>query len=897
MLTLHQRLRPANSVFSVFRRKRPQVLALRLFIVLLFMWAAYACAAEPTVHPDTFQGARELGRASSRLLKESVAGISGDTEKPVANLIRYQDTIASLLKQSCLGCHGPEQTEGNFRIDQLDSDLLFGGDTQQWREVYNVVSNSVMPPADEPDFALSDTERDAIVEWLSNEMAKASIVQRGSAGHSSFRRLTNYEYNNALQDLLGISLPFEDRLPSETASEDGFKNSSELLQMSAMQFERYRTLGLAALRRAAVGRARPETVTYKIPMQEHFTKATAAANAKVFEKSDEDYEKHRMGQVLLDRQTGQAVHYTEGSASPQAEVKQGLPSQVSPVVLVMPPSREVKWNLDRFLPDEGTMRVSIRAGRSNTDEDRLASLRLIFSAHTSNNANFSQVVSQHDVPVVVSSDEPQWIHFDISLQDIQRNPFRKLATTFPRRDEFLSIRSVVSGRTGGEPLLITIDHIEVTAPFYENWPPKSHTDLFPESTDAVDEEVYGHQVLATFLRRAWRRPVLTNELDLYMSLLAKFRPDFETFEEAMLEVMATALASPDFLYITQRSPTDADKRPSSERQSISDIELASRLSFFLWASIPDETLIALAEQGKLKQPEVLRGQVDRMLADGRSRRLAENFVQQWLGLDGLNSVTHITNAELKDAMAEEPIAFFQEMLRANRSVLDFIHCDDVVINEPLAKHYRIPNVFGPHFRKVTGVSDVNRGGVLTTASVLAMNSDGKDSHPLKRGIWMLERILQDPPPPPPPNVPEVDLTDPKILKMTLKQRIVDHRNKPACYSCHSKIDPWGIAFENYDAFGIYRTKIDNQPVDATSLLYNKQELAGMDGLKRYLLANRQDQFVRAMVDKMTAYALGRSTTFADRADIDAMARQFRMQNDQLGDLVYLIIGSSIFHSR
>jgi hypothetical protein len=370
----------------------------------------------------------------------------------------------------------------------------------------------------------------------------------------------------------------------------------------------------------------------------------------------------------------------------------------------------------------------------------------------------------------------------------------------------------------------------------------------------------------------------------------------------MLEVLATALASPEFLYITQRSPVVSDEQVSDEqvsieRRSISEIELASRLSFFLWASIPDETLIALAEQGKLKQPEVLQGQVDRMLADRRSRRLAENFVQQWLGLDGLNSVTHITNAELKNAMAEEPIAFFQEMLHANRSVLEFIHCDYVVVNEPLAKHYRIPNVFGPHFRKVAVTPEVNRGGVLTTASVLAMNSDGKDSHPLKRGIWMLERILQDPPPPPPPNVPEVDLTDPEILKMTLKERIVDHRNKPACYSCHSKIDPWGIAFENYDAMGSYRTKIDNRPVDATSLLYNKQELAGMDGLKRYLLVNRQDQFARALVDKMTAYALGRSTTFADRADIDAMARQFRMQDDRLSDLVHLIIGSSIFHSR
>ena len=191
---------------------------------------------------------------------------------------------------------------------------------------------------------------------------------------------------------------------------------------------------------------------------------------------------------------------------------------------------------------------------------------------------------------------------------------------------------------------------------------------------------------------------------------------------------------------------------------------------------------------------------------------------------------------------------------------------------------------------------MNRGGVLTGAAVLTMNSDGKDSHPLKRGIWMLERILQDPPPPPPPNVPEVDLTDPEILKMTLKERIVDHRSKPACRSCHARIDPWGIAFENYDALGTFRTSINKKPVDATSELFNKQKLDGMVGLKRYLLTDRQDQFSRALVHKMTTYALGRSLSFSDNADIDNLAVQFRKQGDRLGDLVRLIIKSNIFNS-
>ena len=248
-------------------------------------------------------------------------------------------------------------------------------------------------------------------------------------------------------------------------------------------------------------------------------------------------------------------------------------------------------------------------------------------------------------------------------------------------------------------------------------------------------------------------------------------------------------------------------------------------------------------------------------------------------------------------MQEEPLAFFKEVLNHNHSVMDFIHSDYALINERLASHYKIPGIYGPHFRKVPIKPETNRGGILTGAAILTMNSDGKDSHPLQRGVWMLERVLHDPPPPPPPNVPEVDLTDPKILEMTLKERIADHRNKPACLSCHAKIDPWGVAFENYDALGVYRTKIKNKPVDATSTLFNKQELAGMDGLKRYLLTERQDQFARAMVHKMTAYALGRPLSFSDHADLDSLAVQFRKKGDRLGDLIHMIINSRIFISK
>jgi hypothetical protein len=286
-----------------------------------------------------------------------------------------------------------------------------------------------------------------------------------------------------------------------------------------------------------------------------------------------------------------------------------------------------------------------------------------------------------------------------------------------------------------------------------------------------------------------------------------------------------------------------------------------------------------------------------MLRDPRSKRFSENFVQQWLGTDGLLSVPHIDDAMLRDSMRQEPIAFFEEVLRNNSSAMDFVHSDYVVVNETLAQHYGIPGVYGSDFRRVETGVDLKRGGILTHAAILAMNSDGKDSHPLKRGVWMLKRILQDPPPPPPPNVPEVDLTDPEIMKMTLKERIADHRNKAACRSCHAKIDPWGIAFENYDALGKFRTVINNRPVDASSLLYNKEELSGMDGLKEYLLSNRQDQLCRAIVDKLMAYGLGRPMTFSDHAQIDQLAAQWRKQEDRMRDLIQIIVTSELFQSK
>ena len=921
-------------ILSLPPQRRLVTAGAALLLVLGVVGTLHAATAQNAATtqqaPVSLETAREQGRAKSRFLKDVPDAAKSDSDViPKANVAGFQAAVGPLLKKSCVACHGPEKAKGRLRIDQLNPDLLHGPDAERWREVFNALSKSEMPPEDEPDYALAAADRGRVVDWLSVELNAASVVRRSSQEHSSFRRLTNYEYNYALQDLLGLPFPPADKLPPETTSPDGFNNSSDLLQMSAMQFDTYRELGLKALKRATVSGERPQPVTYVISMQEELAKAAAKeaktaatkdakaaardaraaakearaaakdarAAAKDPKTADQKPPTKKPGNQaqLVHRETGERVAFAEAALQPRTDAVVGQTPPLSPVVLELPRARELKLDLDRFLPDEGTLHVRLRAGRSNMHPDERASLRLLFSAHTSNNANFSQVVSAHALPVTAPASSPQFMEFDVPLGDIQRNPFRHLTTPFPRRNEFLHIQNVFNSGGGEDPLRVVIDHIEISAPFYEQWPPRTHTALFFDSQNKSDEQAYGREVLGRFLKRVWRRPVTAAEIDPFMALFAKYRPGFPTFEDAMVEVMATALSTPEFLYLTQRVP--AGEAKSKAPAQISALELASRLAVFLWSSIPDEELLQVAGQGKLREPEVLTAQVRRMLADPRAQRFPQNFVEQWLGLDRMSSVTHVTDVTLREAMLEEPRAFFEEVLAQNRSIMDFIHSDYAVINERLANHYRIPQVDGPQFRRVSVTPQANRGGLLTSAVIMTMNSDGKDSHPLKRGVWMLKRILDDPPPPPPPNVPQVDLTNPEILKMTVKERIADHRSKPACISCHAKIDPWGIAFENYDALGAFRTQIKNQPVDATAELFNHQTLAGIDGLKRYLLTERQDQFARAMVHKLMTYALGRPMSFSDSADLDHLTAQLRRSGDGLGDLIQLIVHSDLFNSR
>lgn len=821
-------------------------------------------------------------------------------ETPQANLKTFRAEIEPMLKKACYQCHGPEKQRGKFRVDTLDPDLLHGKDAEWWLEVMGVLSNGEMPPVRGP--KLTDDNRKKIIEWLSSEIQTASQVHRAEQGHSSFRRMTRYEYNYALQDLLGLKLDFAKDLPPDPVSEDGFRNSSENLQMSASQYRTYLKLNRNALNRATVRGERPKVLYWGVSAER--------ASVNKFGKPSRTKTRGRQrggrggsGAYYKNTKTGQTVPATWSfrravNAWAPTKSRPKVPEQ-SEYMAVIPAGQRLVFELGNRVPDEGTLRVRIRASRVSTDPKLVPSIALEFGWQGTNNSKASVKISDRDLVIDASPEKPKFYQWDIPLSEIYpRNPVRKTvklgAPKLTNPSEYIRLHNTSLSRSAD----VQLDYVEVSAPVYEQWPPTSHTRIFIDSKNSKDEKAYAREIISHFMRRAWRRDVTDAEVERKMKYFARIRSVCGDFQQAVTEVLTTVLSSPRFLYLVQ-----SERMPKKANHTLDDFELATRLSTFLWCSIPDDELLDLAAKGRLSKTDELIRQTKRMLADPRHERLSKHFMRQWLHLDLLDylAVDRSTYPQfdsiLKESMQQEPIAFFEEVLKNDRSVMDFLHADYALVNQRLAQHYGISGVHGNRFQKVSLKSEDNRGGLLTMAGLLAMNSDGKDSHPLKRGIWLLESILNDPPPPPPPAVPEIDLADPEILKLTLKQRIENHRKKAACMSCHAKIDPWGIAFENFDAVGSWRTQIKGKDIDASSLLFNQQKLDGVDGLKRYLLANRQDQFARAIVHKMTTFALGRPLSFGDRASIDRLTARLRKKRDGLKTLVTLIVTSDIFQSR
>ena len=404
-----------------------------------------------------------------------------------------------------------------------------------------------------------------------------------------------------------------------------------------------------------------------------------------------------------------------------------------------------------------------------------------------------------------------------------------------------------------------------------------------------DEDPCARQILSGLAHRAFRRPVTDTDLKPLVGFYQNARrtSDFDGGIQAAIQAM---LVSPDFLFRAEQEPHGV----SGKAYRVGGHDLASRLSFFLWSSIPDDELLALADQDKLRDPEIRRQQVRRMLADPKSQALVGNFAGQWLHLRNLATLR--PDPEIFPEFDESEL-FFESILREDRSVLDLLSADYTFLNQRLAEHYGIPKIYGPHFRRVP-VTDPNRTGLLGQASILAVTSYPNRSSVVQRGKWILDNLLGAPPPPPPPaGVPELKphSSDGKLL--TLREQMEQHRANPACIGCHSKMDPIGFALENYDAIGRWRGKDANAPIDATGVLPDGTRFDGPAGLSRLMASKYREGFAGAVAEKLMTYALGRGLEQYDQPALRAVLRQAAPGNYRMSDLIAAIVESVPFQMR
>ncbi|HSG70583.1 MAG TPA: DUF1592 domain-containing protein, partial [Planctomycetaceae bacterium] len=445
-----------------------------------------------------------------------------------------------------------------------------------------------------------------------------------------------------------------------------------------------------------------------------------------------------------------------------------------------------------------------------------------------------------------------------------------------------------------------IYQVSIVGPFEADGPgetPSRERIFVTRPTGPDDEETCAKTIIARLMRRACRQPIGEDDLVKPMALFRETNAE-EGFEAGIEMALSSILVHPKFLFRIEREPNDIEP---GRAYRIGDIELATRLSFFLWSSIPDDELLDLAERGELGDPEVLEQQTLRMLADERSQALVENFAGQWLYLRNLDSTTPDGRLypdfddNLRQAFRKETELFFESILREDRSVLDLLNADYTYLNERLAKHYGIPHVYGSRFRRVALNENSQRGGLLRHGSILSVTSYATRTSPVIRGKWILENMLGTPPPPPPPDVPALK-ENTVAANLPVRERLAQHRADAACAHCHNLIDPVGFSLENFDALGRWRELENGQPVDATGGLPGGTRFTGVEGLEKGLLA-RPDLFVGTMTDKLLTYALGRGLESYDAPAVREIVRNAKSGNYRFSSLILGIVNSTPFQMR
>ena len=804
--------------------------------------------------------------------------------------------VESLFRKHCYSCHGIEKPKGEFRIDKLDPDFGKGIDDDRWLAVMDRLKFGDMPPETEP--VLDKEERDLMMSWIALGRRQADLPQHQAP---TFRRLTRREYERTMQDLLGLPIEFGTRLPEDGKSKDGFRNDGDVLRMSPVQYETFLQIADEALAEAIVTGPPPVVHRYRITVNEFRVEPLPKPADRPGESFD--YESHPFDIKIMPPLP------PPGGGNGFKPPPNPYPANVLPPSAIMrfreaavrPPKNCVALRIHQAFRRGETV-IKVRAARvepeAGADSSRVPILTVAMGSSNFHGVELKTV----GLPIVIDHAEPRTYEIRCRMENVS------VPNTSPLNNRNSTIlatwNSALAIDSESQPPLLKIDWIEIESPFFETWPPKTHNDIL-FGNGGLDEKAYTREVLRRFAMRAYRGPLAPGELERLVNHWTQSRENTDSLEASLRETLGVVLSSPRFLGL----PATRTRGP---KEPLTDHELASRLSYFLWSTMPDTELLQLADEGKLHEPAELSAQVRRMIQDRRAWSFIEQFSEQWLELDRLQRVVvHMASYpgfddQLASAMRLETIHFFGEVLRGDISIFQFLDSDFTCVNDILAAHYGIPGVMDPTFRKVELDESLHRGGVLTHASILTGLSDGRDGHPIKRGVWLLRNLFDDPPPAPPPNVPELNREKPELKNLTIPQALALHRDSPSCISCHRKIDPWGIAFEEYDAVGNWqrdgrgaslREQRTQQRIESEAELPNGTKISGLKELRDELIRSKSDDFRRAMVRKVMAYALGRTLSVGDTDTVDALVLALRARSDRLSALIELIVASEPFQAK
>ncbi len=752
-----------------------------------------------------------------------------------------QDSPAAqqaVINKYCVTCHSAKLRTGGLSLQDADLNNLPAA-AETWEKVIRKLRTGSMPPHGMPRPDGPTTA--ALASFLEISLDRAAAA-KPNPGRAAMHRLNRAEYANAIRDLVALDVDATALLPPDDES-SGFDNIADVLRMSPSLMERYLSASWN-ISREAVGNMNiePATATYRV-------------------RPDLSQDQHIEGLPLGTRGGILVHHYAPLDA--EYVIKLRLWRNTFDLMRGMEDAHQIEISVDgnqvRLVTAGGHdefLRMTANPGVFGAELDKQLTVRVPLKAG----------------PHVIAASTILRSHAE---KDDLIKPF--LRTTIDGLDIM------------GDP---SVDRLTVEGPLNPTGPGQSpsRAKIFVCTPQNEKEELpCARKIISNLLRPAYRRPLTDSDLETPLSFYQRRRNGNGSFDAGIEAALQFILASPEFLFRFEPDPPDL---AAGSPYQLGDVALASRLAFFLWSSPPDDELIKLASQGKLHEHSVLEQQVKRMLADERADALVDNFAEQWLFLRNLKNsspdpqIFPDFDDNLRQAMREETKLFFQSIVREDRSVMDLLNADYTFVNERLARHYGIPNVYGSQFRRVTLTSE-NRRGLLGQGSILTVTSYPNRTSPVQRGKWILTNLLGIPPTPPPPNVPALKENG-EGKPLSLRERMEQHRADPVCAGCHKVMDPIGFALENFDGVGQWRIKDDGSPIDPSGTLYNGAKVDGPVAL-RNMLASHPDVFTGVMTEKLLTYALGRGVQYYDMPAVrkivhDAGAHDYRFSSLVLGTI-------------